>query len=95
MTLGNDVSSLFPDVVKCMQTNSLDLKHLGDNGPELCPVRTIVLPCFRSEEIGLPVCDQLCQGMDALLNTRCDALLHLGQAQPDLAILAINAFRTD
>ena len=24
-----------------------------------------------------------------------DVLLHLGQAQPDLAILAINAFRTD
>ena len=29
MTVGSDVSSLFPDVVNCMQTNSLDLKRLG------------------------------------------------------------------
>ena len=29
MTVGSDVSSLFPDVVNCMQTNSLDLKLLG------------------------------------------------------------------
>ncbi|CAJ1351396.1 unnamed protein product, partial [Effrenium voratum] len=28
MTVGSDVSSLFPDVVNCMQTNSLDLKKL-------------------------------------------------------------------
>eukprot|EP00931_Biecheleriopsis_adriatica_P048103 TRINITY_DN27786_c0_g1_i1.p1 TRINITY_DN27786_c0_g1~~TRINITY_DN27786_c0_g1_i1.p1 ORF type:complete len:929 (+),score=191.37 TRINITY_DN27786_c0_g1_i1:41-2827(+) len=28
MTIGSDVSSLFPDVVNCMQTNSLDLKKL-------------------------------------------------------------------
>eukprot|EP00913_Durusdinium_trenchii_P032908 g30807.t1 len=31
MTVGSDVSSLFPDVVNCMQTNSLDLKNLGLN----------------------------------------------------------------
>ncbi|CAE7602169.1 Ap2b1 [Symbiodinium natans] len=54
MTLGNDVSSLFPDVVKCMQTNSLDLKKL----------------------VYLYV-------------------INYAKAQPDLAILAINAFRTD
>ena len=29
MTVGSDVSSLFPDVVNCMQTNSLDLKWPG------------------------------------------------------------------
>jgi len=28
MTVGSDVSSLFPDVVNCMQTNSMDLKKL-------------------------------------------------------------------
>jgi AP-1 complex subunit beta-1 len=28
MTVGSDVSSLFPDVVNCMQTASLDLKKL-------------------------------------------------------------------
>merc|ERR1719316_1877346 len=28
MTVGSDVSSLFPDVVNCMQTTSLDLKKL-------------------------------------------------------------------
>ncbi|CAD7966318.1 unnamed protein product [Amoebophrya sp. A120] len=28
MTVGKDVSSLFPDVINCMQTNSLDLKKL-------------------------------------------------------------------
>jgi len=54
MTLGNDVSSLFPDVVKCMQTNSMDLKKL----------------------VYLYV-------------------INYAKAQPDLAILAINAFRTD
>jgi len=28
MTVGSDVSSLFPDVVNCMQTNALDLEKL-------------------------------------------------------------------
>ena len=28
MTVGKDVSSLFPDVVNCMQTDSLELKKL-------------------------------------------------------------------
>ena len=48
---------------------------------ELCLVR-LVLPCFRSEEIGLPVCDQLCQGLNALLHTRrCLASLGPGAAR--------------
>ena len=28
ITMGNDMSSLFPDVLACMQTNALDLKKL-------------------------------------------------------------------
>ncbi|KAL8432893.1 hypothetical protein ACSSS7_004296 [Eimeria intestinalis] len=28
MTVGKDVSSLFPDVVNCMQTNNIELKKL-------------------------------------------------------------------
>mmetsp|Transcript_110877 Transcript_110877/g.174841 ORF Transcript_110877/g.174841 Transcript_110877/m.174841 type:complete len:915 (+) Transcript_110877:55-2799(+) len=54
MTLGSDVSSLFADVVNCMQTNSLDLKKLvylyvinyAKNQPELA---ILAINSFRKD----------------------------------------------
>lgn len=57
MTVGKDVSALFPDVVNCMQTDNLELKKLvylylmnyAKSQPDMAimAVNTFVKVCFR------------------------------------------------
>uniref|UniRef100_A0A2K5EA11 Beta-adaptin appendage C-terminal subdomain domain-containing protein n=1 Tax=Aotus nancymaae TaxID=37293 RepID=A0A2K5EA11_AOTNA len=71
MTVGKDVSSLFPDVVNCMQTDNLELKKLvyhylmnydcEDPDPLIRALTVRTMGCIRVDKITEYLCEPLCK----------------------------------
>ncbi|CAB1352434.1 unnamed protein product [Coregonus sp. 'balchen'] len=61
MTVGKDVSSLFPDVVNCMQTDNLELKKLDceDPNPLIRALAVRTMGCIRVDKITEYLCEPL------------------------------------
>merc|ERR1719163_911366 len=56
MTVGKDVSSLFPDVVNCMQTEDLELKklvylYLINYAKDVSSLFPDVVNCMQTEDL--------------------------------------------
>lgn len=87
MTVGKDVSMLFPHVVNCMQTEDLELKKLvylylinyAKTQPDLAimAVNTFVKVCVLKEQLA-----KLCTVGNQLCNQLCVATAGLTRPQP-------------
>merc|ERR1719264_1707470 len=67
MTVGKDVSALFPDVINCMQTDNLELKKLvylylmnyAKAQPDLAIMAVNTMGCIRVDKITEYLCEPL------------------------------------
>jgi AP-1 complex subunit beta-1 len=93
MTVGKDVSMLFPDVVNCMNTRAFPLP------PPLCPPvrssRTTTIPSHRNSPSPLSAPPRISAANIELKKLVYLYLINYSKSNPDLAILAVNTFVND